>query len=59
MFFSNKLPYGYMNGYTTWSAKGYKGGLRTKKKKIIIISYKAWLPSSLGRAKGKGKYWKI
>ena len=30
MFFSNKLPYGYMNGYTTWSAKGYRGGLRTK-----------------------------
>lgn len=48
-----------MNGYTTWSAKGYKGGLRTKKKKKKRISYKAWLPSSLGRAKGKGKYWKI
>ena len=47
-----------MNGYTTWSAKGYKGGLRTKKKKKKKkrISYKAWLPSSLGRAKGKGKY---
>lgn len=59
MFFSNKLLYGYMNGYTTWSAKGYKGGLRTKKKKkkesLIRPGYQ--VPSEEQRARENiGKY---
>lgn len=59
MFFFNKLLYGYMNGYIIWFVKGYKGGLRIKKKKKRRIFYKVWLLSFFGRVKGKGKYWKI
>lgn len=49
-----------MNGYTTWSAKGYKGGLRTKKKKkkkesLIRPGYQ--VPSEEQRARENiGKY---